>query len=360
MTYRTAKKIVMLGTRFDAMGGISSVINVYRTAGLLDRWQIRYIPTHCDGDRFAKLGVAASAFIQYLRLLLSGSVGIAHVHVSSKASFWRKLVFVAPSYLMGVKVVLHLHSGRFDQFYQQECGTLGKRLVRFAFDRAACVIVLSSSWKNWLETVSKNGNIVSIFNPVEVPELVGDIRNGHTRVISLGRVGKPKGSYDLLTAGAMLKDRHPQLEIVLAGDGNIDEFADKALEAGMQKTVTLPGWIQGEEKQHLLDSALIYALPSYGEGLPMSLLEAMANAIPVVSTRVGGIPEVVVDGKEGFLIEPGDVAALTDRLDRLLSDKDMAARMGQAAREKIVGFFSTAAVLPQIEGVYSRLGARPS
>lgn len=91
----------------------------------------------------------------------------------------------------------------------------------------------------------------------------------------------------------------------------------------------------------------------------MSLLEAMANGIPVISTRVGGIPETVADGTDGFLINPGDVDALVDRLDRLLSDREAATTMGRSAREKILGRFSTEAVLPKIEAIYLQLGVRP-
>lgn len=358
MIKKRPKTIVMIGTHFDTMGGISSVVNVYRAAGLFDRWPIRYIATHCDGGRVAKLAIAVKALIQFLALLLLGKVALVHVHVSSGAGFWRKFVFLVPSYLTGVSVVMHLHSGRFHQFYERDCGAFAKRLVRLAFDKAAYVVVLSSGWKAWLETVSENRNIVSIYNPVEVPAQTGGERFERCRVIALGRVCEPKGSHDLLAAAALLKGRHPQIEIILAGDGDVDAFAERVQEIGMQESVTLPGWIRGPEKQRLLDSASVYALPSYAEGLPMGLLEAMANGVPVVSTRVGGIPEAVTDGVEGFLIEPGDVAALTDSLDRLLSDQELAVRMGRAAREKVINCFSTAAIFPQIDAIYSRLGAR--
>lgn len=353
------KIIAMLGTRFDTMGGISSVVNVYRAAGLFDRWPIRYITTHCDGGRFAKLQVAVAGLLSFVALLLSGKVAVVHIHVSSSASFWRKLAFLAPAYIAGKRVVLHLHSGRFHQFYEQGCGPLGKWLVRYAFDHAACAVVLSEGWKSWLQTISSNPNIVAIYNPVEVPAHTVEGRFDHFRVICLGRVCRAKGSYDLLKAATLLKARHPRLEMVLAGDGDIAAFAEDVRMAGMETSIRLPGWIRGEGKQRLLDTASIYALPSYGEGLPMSLLEAMANGIPVISTRVGGIPETVADGADGFLINPGDVDALVNRLDQLLSDREAAARFGAAAREKILGRFSTETVLPQIEAVYLQLGARP-
>jgi glycosyltransferase involved in cell wall biosynthesis len=104
---------------------------------------------------------------------------------------------------------------------------------------------------------------------------------------------------------------------------------------------------------------MLYALPSYNEGLPMSVLEAMAAGLPVLATPVGGIPEAVSDGVEGFLVAPGDVAALAARLAQLLQDDGLAQRMGAAARRKVETTFSSQAVLPHVEKMYQELGFAP-
>ncbi|MYM98841.1 glycosyltransferase family 4 protein [Duganella vulcania] len=354
------KKIVMLGTRFDTMGGISAVVNVYRAAGLFQRFPIVYLDTHCDGGAGAKLQLLLRTWCRFFVLLLSGQIGLLHVHVSRRASFWRKALFFLPAFLFRVPAVLHLHSGAFHEFYERECGSAGRWLVRLVFDRAAQVIVLSQTWRRWAATITANPNVHAIYNPVLMPAATAewDARvAGQT--LFFGRLGKNKGSYDLLEAAGRLAPRFPQLRLRMGGDGELAEVAARAGELGIAPQVELLGWVRGADKEHALASATLYVLPSYSEGLPMSVLEAMAAGLPVLTTPVGGIPEAVGDGVEGFLIAPGDVAALALRWEQLLSDPELARRMGQAARHKIATTFSAEAILPQLEQLYRDMGYLP-
>jgi glycosyltransferase involved in cell wall biosynthesis len=127
---------------------------------------------------------------------------------------------------------------------------------------------------------------------------------------------------------------------------------------GVATHVDLLGWVQGEQKTRLLNSCRVYVLPSYFEGLPMSILEAMATGVPVIATAIGGIPEAIDDGVEGYLLAPGDVDGLAERLERLLSDDALAQRMGAAGRAKVERHFSTTAVMPRLEHIYAELGLK--
>jgi glycosyltransferase involved in cell wall biosynthesis len=117
---------------------------------------------------------------------------------------------------------------------------------------------------------------------------------------------------------------------VLAGEGDVDGVRKAAVAAGVAGRVELPGWVDGEAKARLLARAGIFVLPSRFEGLPMALLEAQAAGLPVVATRVGGIPQVVREDN-GRLAEPDDVASLVAAWP-LLDDPAEAARMGARAR----------------------------
>ena len=121
---------------------------------------------------------------------------------------------------------------------------------------------------------------------------------------------------------------------------------------GLAAQVEFLGWVAGEAKQAQLAQADVFVLPSYNEGLPVSLLEAMAYGVPVISTRVGGIPELVRDGIDGFLIEPGDRAALEDRLRRLAEDARLRQTMGDAARADIARRFDVARMVADTHAVY--------
>jgi glycosyltransferase involved in cell wall biosynthesis len=351
------RRIVMLGTGFDTRGGISSVVNVYREAGLFERFPVTYVATHVDGSALAKMRVCVIAWLRYMALLIGGKVALAHVHISTGMSFWRKLLFLCPTLALGVPAVLHLHGADFAEFYD-EGSKRRKWILRTVFDKCAGIIVLSNSWKQWVCSISGNPVIAPIYNPVALPRVVDFWRRDSAGILLLGQLGNRKGTYDLLEAVARLIDRHPRLRLVLAGDGEAERVKAAVKRLGLHEHVDVLDWVAGREKSALLEHAAVYALPSYCEGLPMSVLEAMAAGLPVVCTPVGGVPEAVTDGCEGWMIPPGDVGALAGALDKLLSDAGLRRRMGEAARRKVESTFSVTQVVPQVERLYEQLGAQ--
>lgn len=353
------KTIVMLGTGMDTMGGIASVVRVYEQAGMLQRFGVRYLATHCDGSRWRKLRVMLAAYAAFAAMLLRGRIGLVHVHLASRASFWRKSGFFLLAFAARVPAILHLHGAEFSVFYEKECGPRRKRFVRFIFDRSTRVVVLSEAWRRWVEGISRNSHIEAIYNPVLLPAASSWEGRRRGAVLSLGRLGRRKGSYDLLQAAARVAPLVSALELRLGGDGELDAVRERAAQLGIASQLNLLGWVGAEGRQQQLALASLYALPSYHEGLPMSVLEAMAAGLPVLATPVGGIPEAVADGVEGFLVAPGDVDALAARLAQLLEDDALAQRMGEAARRKVETTFSSDAVLPQVERLYRELGFSP-
>ncbi len=355
-TSEDRRRIVMLGTDFHTMGGISSVVNVYREAGLFERFPIVYLASHADGGALIKIRYFVNAWLRYLWMLASGRVAALHVHVSTGVSFWRKLCFLLPTYTVGVPAILHLHSGDFDSWHASLPPWL-QRLVCRVFDRAAAIIVLSSSWQQWVRSVSRNPTVVAIYNPVRLPPLAGDFATRDPAgLLFLGQFIDRKGAYDLVQAVARVVPAHPQLKLVMAGNGEVERVRAEVARLKLDKHVEVLDWVGETQKQRLLERASIYVLPSYCEGLPMSVLEAMAAGLPVICTPVGGVPEAVTDGCEGRLIVPGDVDALCEALDALLSRLELRQRMGEAARSKVESTFSVACVLPQVEQLYAHLG----
>ncbi|UMR28362.1 glycosyltransferase family 4 protein [Massilia sp. MB5] len=349
----------MIGTHADTMGGISAVIGVYRAAGLFQRFPIEYIATHRDGGKLVKLLAMLRAYVLFGWLLLRGRVGLIHVHVASRASFWRKSGFFLLAFLFRRPSILHLHGGGFAVFYAQECGPLRQRLIRFIYNRVSRVIVLSAAWKQWAHEISSNPHIEVVYNPVlPPPALPAWEERRPATVLALGRLCKGKGSYDLLAAAARLPP-HAAPALRLGGDGELAAVEARAASLHLAERVQLLGWVSGKEKEAELAQARIFALPSYNEGLPMSILEAMAAGLPVLTTPVGGIPDAITDGVEGFLVQPGDVDGLAERLARLLEDDGLARRMGEAGRRKVLASFATQAVLPRLEQMYFDLGFAP-
>jgi glycosyltransferase involved in cell wall biosynthesis len=349
------KRLIMLGTAFDTRSGIPAVVNAYRTQGLFERWPIDYVPTHCDGGAVRKLVKAARALLTVVFLLIRHRRVVMHVHCASRASFWRKSVFMALGMLANCPFILHLHGAEFARFYEAECGKLKRRMIRYFFDRAACVIVLSARWQAWIRGITQNPRLACIANPApRVDERAALCRD--PVVLFLGRLGQRKGIYDLLGAVSALRASIPGIRLVCAGDGDLESALQYAKRLGIADAVSMPGWLGPAEKRSLMSRAAVFVLPSYAEGLPMSLLEAMAAGLPVVATGVGGIPDVVTDGVNGFLVRPGDIATLERLLHRLLHDPQLRMRIGTAGRETVRLHFSTERVFAQLDEIYAGLG----
>jgi glycosyltransferase involved in cell wall biosynthesis len=219
------------------------------------------------------------------------------------------------------------------------------------------VIVLSPAWALEIETIS--GRVTEIVpNPVRLPERTADPRADPPVVLALGRLGPDKGSYLLLAAFAAIAQRHPAATVVMAGDGEVEGVLAAARAAGLADRVSVPGWVDRAEVDRLLRTATVFALPSRIEGLPMSMLEAMAHGLPVVVTPVGGIPDVVTDGVDGRLVRPDDPEGLAAALDSLLSDREAAARLGAAARRVMAEEYEIHVVAERVAAVVERCIAR--
>lgn len=352
--------VLMLGTSPETKGGVSSVVKSYEVGGFLAKWPVLYLATHADGSWPHKLSTALSAWFLFARHLIFRSNFVLHVHTASRASFWRKSCFIIPAIWTRTPTIVHLHGGEFMKFYSSECGPLKRSLIRYIFDHCAEIIVLSESWRRAISTVTENPSISVIYNPSRTwwGGLGHRLQCGR-QLLFLGQLRKDKGVYVLLEAFAEVLRHFPEAELVCAGDGDIGAVRGIIRGYDLEERVKLPGWVEDEQKAELLASSSVFVLPSYAEGLPMSILEAMSAGLPVVATPVGGIPEAVSDGKEGFLVPVGDVQQLADALCRLLGDDALRKCMGSQARATFAERFQLEVVLPQLEAIYRRLGVEP-
>ncbi len=169
-----------------------------------------------------------------------------------------------------------------------------------------------------------------------------------------GRLEPEKGIDRLLEVWARLEKTQPNFRLVVFGDGSeAGRLRTLARDLGL-RSVVFAGF--RPDMQRLYAMLDVFVLPSLYEGLPLSLLEAMAAGCPVIATSVGGVPEAVDDGVQGYLVPPGDSDALLDRLAKLLSDKTGRIRMGRAARERVAGEFTAGRMARKLEELYEGLG----
>ena len=341
-------------------GGILSVVDVYRERGLFAKWPIVYLGTVCDGSALAKTRIAVTAVFQFLRIVLTGRLALLHAHTASRASFWRKSIFILIALAARKPVVMHLHGAEFNTFYHRECGSIRKRFVRYVLENVDVVIVLSAQWDERIGAMAPRAKRAIVANPFPAGVDSGErVARREDALLFLGRFGARKGIFDLLQALAIVRTRYPNVRLLCGGDGDVAGVRARARELGVEQSVEVLGWVSGLAKHQVLAEATVYVLPSYAEGLPMGVLEAMSAGAPVVATCVGGIPDAIEDEIDGFLIEPGDIDALADRIMRLIGDPGLRETFTARAKRKVVERFSPEKVLAQLENLYRELGATP-
>jgi glycosyltransferase involved in cell wall biosynthesis len=185
-------------------------------------------------------------------------------------------------------------------------------------------------------------------------------------LVAVGRIAPVKGLPLLLEAAERLRGRHPGLRVILVGDGpDRDPLWALARSRQLEPVVTITGWVGEDEVARWIDQAHLLVLPSYHEGMPWAALEAMARGVPVVASRVGGLPELVIEAPEsertGYLVEPGRSDLLTSTLARALDGPDAPARlaaMGARACERVRTRFSADAEIEALTAVYQRVARR--
>lgn len=354
--------VLMVGTHRRTMGGIRAVVDGYEQAGLFARFHVTYVATHREGSAWLKaitaLGGWCAVAVQLARL----ERPLVHVHLASRASFWRKSVVCLLARLAGRPYLLHLHGGGFRSFYFDECGRLARRAVRTVFARARLVLVLSDEWREVVGDICPSARIEVLTNGVPLPS--DEALRAHARqpgrILFLGQIAEAKGIFDLIHAFARIAPRFPDARLVCAGPGEIESARALAARLGVAGRVELPGWIDAERKRCELGAASVFALPSHAEGMPMALLEAMAWGLPAVSTPVGSIPRLLQRGEAGLLVAPRAVDELAAALAALLGDPARGAYMGRAARAAIASRASLEASVEQLGALYRRLGVRES
>lgn len=347
----------MFSTDVGGRGGIASVVAGLGRGEFAHRYGIRLIASHREGRALDKIGSFIAALVALVGARFSRKSALVHVHTASRASFVRKSVLLACARLLGYRTVLHLHGGAFEQYATREAGFWLRRWIRHSFERADTVLVLSDSWAQFVQRFAPAAQVMVLPNAVLVPALPDIATRIPMRMLFLGRIETAKGVDELLAALQNLVASFPAARLVLAGDGDRAALLTRATALGIAQHLELPGWLSREQVNQELARATIFVLPSYQEGLPMALLEAMAYGCAVVATAVGGIPQLVQQDVNGLLVEPRNGTELTLALRGLLADAGKCERLGQQARAAIVAGYSSASMMAKLGALYERLDA---
>lgn len=307
----------MIGPGLGVRGGVSSVERLIVNTGNDKGLSIDHLSSYEDGGILKKLLAFSRCVLLIPHRLLFSRYSLVHIHFSHYGSTLRKMIIFHLVRLFRIPVVLHSHGSDFHVFYR-ELPEPAKRFIRYSLSRSNQVIALSESWKDFFvdDLGLESTKVTVLQNPVELVADAVTHEIDRIQYLFLGRLEKRKGIYDIVDALARLRqlDRLAHCHVVAAGDGDVQEVRALIRDEGLEESVSIEGWVDRQRVVDLLAESHVLLLPSYNEGLPMALLEAMACGLTVITTPVGGIPEVVRDQENGLLIEPGNVKALADAM----------------------------------------------
>ncbi|MDF5727075.1 MAG: glycosyltransferase family 4 protein [Rhizonema sp. PD38] len=350
-------KVLMLGASLDIQGGITSVEKLI-LENVPPEIQIHHVGTFAPGSLLQNAIVFLKAIKTLVWKLLRGEVDLVHIHFSERGSTLRKLIIVLIILAFRQPLILHSHGATYQEFFAG-IPRLAQIIISLLFSKCTKFIALSENWRNYfIETLQLDENQTTVlYNPVNLPLNIPQRRDKQqVKFVFLGRIGKrggaldaaksiisfpkqDKGAFDLIKAFAALPESDRNCaELVLAGNGDLEMAQQLIQELAVEEKVTLCAWLIPVQRDALLAAADAFILPSYNEGLPMSMLEAMAWGLPVIVTPVGGIPEVINHNQNGLLVQPGNQEQLVQAMQNLIRDEESRIALGTAARRRVECF----------------------
>ena len=355
------RNVVMIGSAISVRGGMSQVVQQILKHDWGADYEIRYLESHALGSVLKRCIVFCSAYLKLLLLLLlrNRQVDLFHLHMSYKGSFWRKYLLHRLLKRFHKRDIIHLHGSEFEEFYDSS-GKGTKRCIRNLLRECDQVIVLGSYWASVVQTIQSAAKIAILPNAVELPTRMAHWQATPFRILYIGVLIPRKGISDLLYAFQSLRERmnSEQREIVLtiAGTGEQEtELRSLCGKLHLNNSVSFAGWVDGEQKASLLAGSQCLVLPSYHEGLPVVLLEALSYGLPVVASDVGCVHDAVIDGYNGRLISPHALNELENALTDILSDPNQWEQMSLHGRQTVSRRFEETQFFRHLKELYDRL-----
>lgn len=345
------RRVLMIGSDLSVKGGIVSVLKNYLSYEDWKEADISFVPTHVEGSPWKKIRFFLCALGKIRKLLNTGAFDLVHIHVSERGSFTRKSLILRMARRKGCKVILHHHGAEFLDFYQDSSGAKKLRISRI-LGEADLNLVLSRRLVPIYREISPDARVACLYNVVRTP-----VENQYApearEFTMLGRLAERKGTFALLETIKSIDNLLARdVKFNLCGDGDIDLVRERIKALQIEHRIGHLGWVDGKTKDEILGRTMAHVLFSYNEGLPMAILETMGRGIVNISTRVAAIPEVIIDGETGFLVEPGDRESLAKVLLRVSTDAALRKRISDNAFDYIAKEFSLEVGIARIEQIY--------
>lgn len=354
----TIVKVLTCGNHPSVNGGITSVISqILSFDWNKSNVEMKFHPTYYGGNVIRKtLGFVIAYFLLLLRLTFDRP-DIVHIHMSYKGSFYRANMINKLCKKRGVKTIIHLHGSTFKDWFDS-INDNEKKKVKALFETTDATIVLGNKWNNVVKEIAPNAHTLILNNAVHISEKNISWNDNCFKILFMGVLIQRKGVVDLLEAVNNLKStgQFDNKKLVIAGVGKEEEALKKyVIENQLEDYIDFAGWVSGNDKEKYYLDSQCFILPSYNEGLPVAILEAMSYGLPIIATDVGDVSQAVNNHINGFLIKPGSIKEIEASIIELSSSKEKFEMMSKKSKEIAIDSFSEVYFFEKLEELYKTI-----
>lgn len=315
-------------------------------------FRLEGLDTRGQGSALSSLKVLARALRTVWQGHRRGDLAGVHIHLAERMSLLRKGLLMIWCKCLGVPTIVHLHAAQFPQFYDS-LPRPARWLTRRILQLPLLIVVLGPRSQAFvvqqLQVPAERVRIVP--NGVPAARLPQSRLAPLRHLLFVGNLSERKGVGDLLQALSLPGWDRQRTRITLAGGGDVEGYRRKAQALGLSDWIEWTGWVEREAIAQLMASADALVLPSYDEGLPLVILEALAQGLAVVCTPVGEIAHLIKEGEHALFVPPGDPPALARQLQRVLGDEALRLKLQAAGQQLHAREFS----LPRFQARVAQL-----
>lgn len=350
-------RVITIGNAPTVKGGITSVISQIMEHDWTEQnIEMKFVPTYEGGSALNKISYFVKAYLKLKNECKNGEIDVAHIHMSHSGSFDRKYIVHHLCKRYGVADIIHLHSSSFVDFYNHASERKKVKIQELLTD-CSCVVALGSEWERRVKRIAPNANVRVMNNTIPIPEKCTSQDVDCVNFLYMGVLVKRKGVIDLLKAINELKRegvlQEGKAAFHIGGTGECEaELKSYSEKNGLTPYVKFIGWIAGKEKTRALLSNQVLVLPSYNEGLPIAVLEAISYGMPVISTDVGSVAEAVHHEENGYLYQVGDINGLCIAIKKILMNPQKRHLMAKASRQLAEDAFDDKKYFSGLENLY--------
>ena len=350
----------MVGSDLSVKGGMTSVVESFLNNDFKGKINIQYVPTHLENvSTVNKMIFFMKSLFTIVKSLIFNDISIAHIHMSERGSFFRKYIVFILARMFHKKVIIHLHGAEFKEFYYN-VNKIIKKMILHLLKSSDKVLVLGDSWQRFIKGLDNSIDAVILRNSVRYPVEKVEFNGSNINILFLAMIIKRKGIFDLIEAAQIIKNnenmKNYNIKFIIAGTGEEEGTAkQKVKEYGLQEYFDFKGWVNKQEKIQLLKESQIFVLPSYNEGLPVAILEAMSYGLPIVATDVGSVRDAVIDNYNGILINAGDIKALAKSIEEIIFYKDKWIKFSLNSKKIIEEYYEERRYFEKVEQLYNNV-----